>query len=107
MEFRADVFSNNTLVNDNTVPSANVMPFSHIKACNEYQNTGDITFSKVFAANMSQKFRIWRGDIPRDSIKVLDRIRNTWIKLKLYKTSNSIGNNNYKTVIHDVGVSYI
>lgn len=107
VEFRADVLNGQSLVNDNSVPSANVLPFSHVKAWNEYQNTGDVAFSKTFAANASQKFRIWRGDIPRDYVNKLDRIRNPWMKLKLYKTALTIGNTNYKTVIHDVSVSYV
>ena len=103
-EFKADVFNNNTPVTEAyNLTTANVLPFDKIRAWNEYQNTGEVDLIKTLGiANISQKFRIWRGDIPR-AYNSMDRIRNNWMKLKFKKTSGV----NYKTIIHNVSVSYV
>ena len=101
-EFRADVLnsSSDTLTIDSTSQiNTNYIPFDKIKAWNEYQNTGDVTLVK--GNNLQQKFRIWRTDIPRDSTNILDRIRNPWIRLKLWKTPDVTPQ---RAVIYDVGV---
>lgn len=107
LEFRADVINPNTgsLVgtSSTTANSTNELPFSKIRVWNEYQDTGDTPLEQMIrrGVNMSQRFRIWRCDIPRDSTKKLDRIRNMWAKVKLFNTGKA-----FKTVLHDVNVIY-
>ena len=93
--------------------SYNKLPFDSIRAWNEYQDTGhydnansvwvDVALQSMIrrGTNMSQKFRIWRADIPRVYGKPLERIRNPWARIKL-----SDAGGNKKTVIHDIGVTY-
>ena len=58
--------------------------FDTIRVWNEYQDTDtvDLDFTDDIPSNMKKKFRIWRMDIPRDSINPGQRIRNTWAKIK-------------------------
>lgn len=106
-ELRADVLNPDTgaLVGTTTpyTSSANLYPFKTMKVWNEYQNTGNVNFEEMIrkGTNMSQRFRIWRGDIPRDSEKKFDRIRNTWARVKLTGDNKKI-----KTVLHDVNIIY-
>lgn len=109
VESRADVLEGSiTGVSQDTETgnhaSINVPPFKTIRVWNEYQDTGTVNFTKVLrhGENLAQKFRIWRGEIGRDTTKPLDRIRSPWARIKL-----SGGNEAIKTVIHDVAVSYV
>ena len=69
---------------------------------------------------LKRKFRIWRCDIPRDNMEVdnatenlmgifrkakhpVDRMRNTWLYLKLQKDPQS---KVHRTEIHDIQMSY-
>lgn len=120
IEFRSDVLEEtDTLYLDN---NNIVVPFTHIKAWNEYQNTGYVEFEnqliRNYGANINQKFRIWRADIPRNANSVIDRIRNPWAKIGLYKRADNTRSDTpggdtpvtptiHKTVIHDVAVSYV
>ena len=123
VEFRADVLDNDnhlaargdagTGTGQSDFASYNKLPFDSIRAWNEYQDTGhydnansvwvDVALQSMIrkGANMSQKFRIWRADIPRVYGKPLERIRNPWARIKL-----SDAGGNKKTVIHDIGVTY-
>lgn len=123
VEFRADVLDNDnhlaarsdagTGTGQSDFASYNKLPFDSIRAWNEYQDTGhydnansvwvDVALQSMIrrGANMSQKFRIWRADIPRVYGKPLERIRNPWARIKL----SDVGGNK-KTVIHDIGVTY-
>lgn len=123
VEFRADVLNNDnhlaarsdagTGTGQSDFASYNKLPFDSIRAWNEYQDTGhydnansvwvDVALQSMIrrGANMSQKFRIWRADIPRVYGKPLERIRNPWARIKL----SDVGGNK-KTVIHDIGVTY-
>ena len=56
-------------------------------------------------SSLKRKFRIWRCDIPRDNKRVLDRMRNPWIYLKLQKDAPAEGFLN-KTEIHDILMDY-
>lgn len=83
-----------------------------IRVYNEYQDTEDVNLNRSNTslsfwnkeANLQKKFRIWRIQIPRDKKggNGLDRIRNTWCKIKL----GSKGKNNYKAILHDLNVQY-
>lgn len=84
----------------------------YIQVSNEYQDTGIVPLSKTkvtttpfsIQPNLQKKFRIWRIQIPRDkkSTKLMDRIRNTWCKIKL----GSKGEDNLKAILHDLNVQY-
>ena len=84
--------------------------FDTIRVWNEYQDTGDVdlTFKRSLSSNMKKKFRIWRMDIPRDSVDKRQRIRNTWSKVKFTMNTPSkvVSNKLYDMEIHDVGVVY-
>ena len=87
--------------------SINKLPFKIYKVWNEYQNTGDLDFNRMLrrGTNFSQKFRIWRGDIGRDAMDKLhkfNRIRSPWARIKLIG-----GEDNMKTVVHDIAIMYV
>lgn len=117
IEFRADVLKDNITeansqrVHNSPYPaSANIKPFSYIRVWNEYQDTDKIELNSMIRAgsNLSQKFRIWRGDIPRDKngAHKLQRIRSPWARIKLFgKLYPHLGKS--KTVIHDMNVLYM
>lgn len=107
VEFRAEVLEDGIQepYSQKTSSDLNVLPFTKIRAWNEYQDTGEVDFERVIkrgvGANLAQKFRIWRGDIPRVNGKPLERIRNPWARIKL-----SDEGDNKKTVVHDIAVTY-
>lgn len=87
-------------------------PIDNISVTNEYQygntDTNDI--------NLREKFRVWRGFIPRvnnitqngfvdnpNKLSAIDRLRGTWafITLNMYNTST-----NESTIIHDTNFHY-
>lgn len=117
IEFRADVLKSNITDsysqkthNSPYYASVNIQPFSHIRVWNEYQDTDKIELNSMIRAgsNLSQKFRIWRGDIPRDKNgeHKLQRIRSPWARIKLFgKLYPHLGKS--KTVIHDMNVLYM
>ena len=72
---------------------------THIKAWNEYQDSGVIPLEIGRDKNLRRKFREWKANIPREG---RNRIRNPWIFLQL-KFEN---NNNYKLILHDIIVTY-
>lgn len=93
IEMRADTYNDNTLLY--------TCPINFISVENEYQNG----YSKVTKSNMRNKFRIWRGNIPRH-LNTMQRIRNPWSMITIgYDVSDSIEKNN-KTIIHDISVKY-
>lgn len=127
LEFRACVDGDGEY-SENTGKFTPTLPFSTLETWNEYQHGITALKNKIGHASMmhhtldkesalKRKFRIWRCDIPRDNAslntdaglnisrfkaKPLDRMRNPWIYLKLYK-----GDNTGKRVeIHDVMMSY-
>lgn len=103
VEFRADVLDDNDKVVIDTTAKRAALPFTKIRAWNEYQDTNDKAFVTAlgFTWNTSQKFRIWRANIPR--VRAIERIRNPWTKIKLLYD----GNDSVKTVIHDIVVNYV
>ena len=104
IDYRMDMMSDTGYQHDNSL--------DFIRVYNEYQDTEDVNLNRSNTsisfwnkeANLQKKFRIWRIQIPRDkkSGNGLDRIRNTWCKIKL----GSKGENNYKAVLHDLNVQY-
>ena len=50
--------------------------FDTVRVWNEYQDTGviDLDFLKDTPSNAKKKFRVWRFDIPRDSLHKRQRI---------------------------------
>ena len=104
IDYRMDMISDTGYQHDNSL--------DFIRVYNEYQDTEDVNLNRSNTslsfwnkeANLQKKFRIWRIQIPRDKKggNGLDRIRNTWCKIKL----GSKGENNYKAVLHDLNVQY-
>lgn len=70
--------------------------FSGIQVDNEYQDTLEQSPDAI------KKFRVWRTQIPRDYERHLDRIRNTWAKIKFTKRNTS----DVKMELHDLNVQY-
>ena len=127
LEFRACVDGDGEY-SENTGKFTPTLPFSTLETWNEYQHGITALKNKIGHASMmhhtldkestlKRKFRIWRCDIPRDNAplntdaglnvsrfkaKPLDRMRNPWIYLKLYKGDNT----DKRVEIHDVMMSY-
>lgn len=108
VELRADSYYNNLLTSK--------VPFSSIKAENEYQKSNVCRFADN-KGSVKKKFRVWRMNIPRSSkvaSRTMDRsdivrdtlcrarIRNPWTMITL--TNDDRDNN--KVVIHDLTVKY-
>jgi hypothetical protein len=106
------------------------LPFDMLDVWNEYQhgrallenNKGILAMQHHLpdnTASLLRKFRIWRCDIPRDnapletdyefgnisriSRKPLDRIRNPWVYIRLYKGDEY---SDREVQIHDMTVDY-
>lgn len=95
LEFRADTFKDDTYSYQDT--------FDTLEVWNEYQRgTSNLTSKFNGISNLKKKFRIWRALIPRDANNHRDRMRNPWLYIKLSKNTQNI----YKTVLHDIQVSY-
>lgn len=109
LEFRADTYDYITKDENkqDVTPYwklSNNSSLNTIKVDNEYQDTNEVSleFNRFTPSNLKRKFRIWRANIPRDSVNKRDRIRNTWANITL-KASNP---SNTKTELHDLVVSY-
>ena len=94
--------------------------FDYIQAWNEYQDT-EVTQihnphfkapSHFDLAGLKKKFRIWRIDIPRavdldNGYRTMQRIRNTWTKIKFGMNSDSTQlANGVSFEMHDLSVQY-
>ena len=99
IEFRADSYSGDTLVN---------RTFNTLEVWNEYQRGKEtLTNIKDVPSNLKRKFRIWRANVPRSSENGRDRMRNPWLYIKLAKEHIDKDNiNTDKTILHDMTVSY-
>tara|TARA_R110000772_G_scaffold54130_1_gene123505 strand:+ start:10848 stop:14918 length:4071 start_codon:yes stop_codon:yes gene_type:complete len=91
IQFKSELYINDIDQPDQTL--------THITAYNEYQNSGRIQLVVGRDKNLRRKFREWKALIPRNGRQ---RIRNTWIFLKL-ELDNT---NNGKMVLHDIILSY-
>lgn len=96
IDIRADLYSKNP-------KSIKPKLFDTIRVWNEYQDTGEVplTFTNIKPSNLKKKFRIWRLNIPRDRQYPLDRISNTWTKIKL-----DLAPSEDNLVLHDLNVVY-
>lgn len=94
IEFRADSWNGNTLL-DTT--------FDYLETRNEYQHGAcALTWLKGYPSTLKKKFRVWYANIPRDDVSKRDRMRNTWLHLKLSKENPGTE----RTVLHDLQVKY-
>ena len=82
--------------------------FDTIQVWNEYQDSGTkkLTELQPVFSPLKEKFRIWRVQLPRDSEKKFDRIRNPWCYIKL-SSDIADDNDNCKFVLHDINVWYV
>lgn len=90
IELRADTYNSNKELTYEK-------PVNFIEVSNEYQNTKEVFNIKT----LRNKFRVWRGLIPRN-FGTRQRIRNPW-------TMITLGSNTPNTdvsVIHDITVKY-
>ena len=102
IEYTADVIDGN--VDD--VNYKKGYPFKKLDIWNEYQK-GSVDLTKQrnpLQYDNARKFRIWRTQLPRDEMSKnkLDRIRNTWVYLKLDNEEPS----GEKVVLHNLWVKY-
>lgn len=94
IEFRADSWNGNTLL-DTT--------FDYLETRNEYQHGACVlTWLRGYPSTLKKKFRVWYANIPRDDVSKRDRMRNTWLHLKLSKENPGTE----RTVLHDLQVKY-
>lgn len=100
LEYRADIYDKGNLSDKNS--SIINDTFDTLEVWNEYQK-GSTNLKGNKYPNARCKFRVWRVDIPRDSIFRRDRIRNPWIMLKLEKTKDT----NKRMEFHDLIVKYL
>ena len=89
IEYIADMLDGTTVETPSILEDKHA--FNKIDCWNEYQQaSGDLTQPQYGAGSLKTKFRIRRVDIPRPSTNYgLDRMRNPWIHLKLYKYNSS------------------
>ena len=52
--------------------------------------------------NIKPKYRLWRAEIPRDTVNKLDRIRSPWVRLKLTLHNTK----KLRQLIHTISVNY-
>lgn len=93
IEYKSEAYINNVDMFKNTL--------THIRAWNEYQDTGRVNLNYGRSNNLRRKFRKWNAIIPR-SQNTRDRIRNPWIFLTLELNRND----NTKFILHDIIVNY-
>lgn len=99
VEYIADILLDNaeTVTLKNIPPFlSSEEPFDIMQVWNEYQNGAtDLTNSEqILYPDNRRKFRIRRADIPRDETHFLDRIRNPWCFIQLYKDKDEDENKN-------------
>lgn len=106
VELRADRWIDE--IDGTLADNSDWLPFDYIRAYNEFQDTDNVRLSWLNCkpTNAKKKFRVWRLNIPRDKVHKLDRIRNTWCRIKL-GTDNSIRSNNSGVIqLHDLNTIY-
>lgn len=106
----ADIIPSLTSLDNTNITNTAHQTFTSVEAWNEYQHgTLNLTTVKNRHRHSKDRFRIWRGDIPRDGdtltkhINGGNRMRNPWLYLKLYK--DTTGDTN-KMVFHNLTVTY-
>ena len=99
------IFNNIEFTSDSWDSDGNLLntTFDTLDVWNEYQSgTQTLQTLKDRPSTLKKKFRVWRANIPRDRANNRDRIRNTWVYLKLSKQTP----NTDKTVLHSLSVDY-
>jgi len=110
IEYIADMLDGSTV--ESPVISQTILKgkyaFNKIYCSNEYQTaTGDLTQEQYGDSSLQTKFRIRRADIPRPSGNYgLDRMRNPWIHLKLYKQQSGDNQDTELMEFHSLAVKY-
>lgn len=106
----ADIIPAGTSLDNTDITSTAHQTFTSVEAWNEYQHGMlDLTTVKNRHRHSKDRFRIWRGDIPRDGdtrtkhINGGNRMRNPWLYFKLHK--DTTGDTN-KMVFHNLTVTY-
>ena len=106
----ADIIPAGTSLDNTDITSTAHQTFTSVEAWNEYQHGMlDLTTVKNRHRHSKDRFRIWRGDIPRDGDTLTthvnggNRMRNPWIYLKLYKDTTG---DTDKMVFHNLTVTY-
>ena len=100
IEYRADLYNSdgNLLHNES---------FDWIQAYNEYQNSGEKPLSQVRRVfndiSLRKKFRVWRGQIPRDG---RTRMRNPWTAITLGFSDKEGRDSDFHFVLHDISTKY-
>lgn len=109
IDYRMDLFDDKGNITNYT--------FSHVQVYNSYQDTGLVSLTNTVkpqirmankkrdSGNAFAKFRTWRIQIPRDKTKHIDRIRDSWCKIKLecdWKDNTSM----YMAKLKDLNVQY-
>lgn len=110
VEFRADVFNGNNEYVENST-------FNIIRSYNEHQDTDEVALNIAgtvntygadvnIPSNLKKKFRMWRTNIPRDTITGRrNRIRNPWTHIVLKSSENNLPEG-YKHQVNDFIVYY-
>lgn len=85
--------------------------FNAIEVKTSYQHGEEtLKFDRYKPSNLKRKFRLWRVNIPRNE-NSLDRMRDTWCKVKLYRNPITKGGdldslNDKAARINHINVSY-
>lgn len=93
IQYASEVYLNNFDQPTNTL--------THIRAYNEYQDTGRIPLILGRSSNLRRRFREWKAAVPREANK-RRRIRNPWIYLELEFENTT----NLRLILHDIMVKY-
>ena len=116
LEFRASVQGDGTY-EDGTSKFTPFLPFDSLEVWNDYQRGITALANKTGydamrhyidndSSSLKRDFRIWRCDIPRDSVRKMDRMRNPWLYLRLQKDSADSLRTLPKAEIHDIVLTY-
>lgn len=80
----------------------NLNPYNKISVHNSFQDGSYMMDSR----NTSQRFRVWRTDLPREQ-GTMNRIRSPWCRIKLEnELSDAIRIRNYRDQLHYISVNY-
>jgi len=73
--------------------------YTHIRAFNEYQDSGEVPFIYGKRGNLKRRMRMWSADIPREG---RNRVKNPWtyLTLKLENTDNK------EVILNDITLNY-
>lgn len=101
LEYLADF----DLGNDGIDNPDDEISFDTVQIYNEYQDSGSKPLKYDYRSvlcNQKKKFRTWRIQLPSNHNNPLERIRNTWAKIKLTSSKGE----NYKMILHSLITEY-